>query len=63
MSFLRNLFGRSKLDGDALARSSEKAEYAQIELLAAFQSARPLHEAKTQQLWSRVLPRPLALSP
>lgn len=57
MSFLRNLFGRSKLDGDALARSSEKAEYAQIELLAAFQPARPLHDAKIQQLWSRVLPR------
>lgn len=58
MSFLRNLFGRNKLDGDALACSSEKAEYAQIELLAAFQPARPLHDAKTQQLWSRVLPRP-----
>jgi hypothetical protein len=57
MSFLRNLFGRSKLEGDALARSGEKADYAQIELLAAFQTARPLHDAKTQQLWNRVLSR------
>lgn len=57
MSFLRNLFGRSKLDGEALARSREKAEYAQIELLAAFHPARSLHDAKSQQLWNRILPR------
>ena len=58
MSFLRNLFGRNKLDGEALARSTEKADYAQIELLAAFQPARSLHDSMTQQIWNRVLPRP-----
>ena len=58
MSFLRNLFGRAKLDGAALACSTEKADYAQIELLAAFHTPRPLHDTMTQQLWNRVLPRP-----
>lgn len=60
MSFLRNLFGRAKLDGAALARSTEKAEYAQIELLAAFRTPRSLHDAMTQALWNRVLPHPYA---
>ena len=58
MSFLRNLFGRAKLDGEALARSTEKADYAQIELLAAFRTPRAVHDPMTQQLWNRVLPRP-----
>lgn len=60
MSFLRNLFGRAKLDGAALARSTEKAEYAQIELLAAFRTPRPQHDAMTQALWNRVLPHSYA---
>lgn len=60
MSFLRNLWGRSKLNGEALARSTEKADYAQIELLAAFRTPRPLHDTMTQSLWNRVLPRAYA---
>lgn len=57
MSFLRNLLGRAKLNGEALARSTEKVDYAQIELLAAFRTPRALHDPLTQQLWNRVLPR------
>lgn len=62
MSFFRNLFGRPKLDGEALVRSSTKADYAQIELLAAFRTPGSQHEMLTQQLWNRVLPRPYAES-
>ena len=58
MGFLRKLFGASRLDGAALASSTEKAEYAQIELLSRFQTRQPLHEAAEQQLWNRVLPQP-----
>ncbi len=58
MSFLRNLFGHAKLDGTALARSTELAEYAQIELLAAFRSPRGQHDTSERQQWSRILPRP-----
>ncbi|MBX3010797.1 MAG: hypothetical protein KF832_04785 [Caldilineaceae bacterium] len=58
MSFLRNLWKRSTLDGAAMAQSAEKAEYAQIELLAAFRAPRSLHDTLTQQQWNRVLPRP-----
>ena len=43
MSFLKNLFGGTKLDGTALAHSKELKEYAQIALLAEFQPPRPLH--------------------
>lgn len=57
MSFLRTLFGRSKADGEAMTRSAEKADYAQIELLAAFRLPRALHDAQAQHLWSRILPR------
>jgi hypothetical protein len=60
MSFLKKLFGGAKLDGAALARSSNKEEYAQIELLAAFVQPRPLHEPAEQQRWNRVLSRPYA---
>ena len=60
MSFLRNLFGRAKLDGAALAHSTEKVDYAQIELLATFRTPRPAHDPMTQQLWNRVLPRSYA---
>ncbi len=58
MSFLKRLFGGNQLDGNALAESSNIADYAQIGLLAAFAQARPLHEAAEQQRWSRILPRP-----
>lgn len=58
MGFLRKLFGASRLDGAALAASSEKAEYSQIELLTHFQTRRPQHEGLEQQLWNRVLPQP-----
>jgi hypothetical protein len=57
MSLLKKLFGGSSLDGMALATSAEKADYAQIALLAAFVQPRPLHEAGEQQRWGRVLPR------
>lgn len=58
MSFLRNLFGRSKLDGAAMARSSAIADYAQIGLLADFRTPRNPHDASEQQQWSRILPQP-----
>lgn len=58
MSFLKNLFGRSKLDGNALIHSSEKSDYAQIELLGHFETPRKLHEDREQRHWERVLPRP-----
>jgi hypothetical protein len=57
MSFLKNLFGFKKLDGEALAQSTEKRDYAQMELLSLFQMPRPAHDAATQQRWNRVLPR------
>lgn len=60
MSFLKHLFGSHKLDGDQLVHSQELKEYAQIDLLAQFDPPRSLHEAKEQQRWSRVLPRPYA---
>ena len=56
MSFLRKLFSRRSLDGEQLARSEDKREYGQIELLSQFITARPLHDAPDQQRWSRVLP-------
>jgi hypothetical protein len=58
MSFLRKIFGGNNLNGEELARSSEKRDYAQIELLAAFQEPHQLHDQAEQQRWSRVLPRP-----
>jgi len=57
MSFLKNLFGRSKLDGDGLAQSLDVSEYAQIELLGHFETPRKLHEDREQRQWERVLPR------
>lgn len=57
MSFLRNLFGSRKLDGVALAESTVKSEYAQIDLLSRFREPRPLHDEPEQQRWTRVLPR------
>lgn len=58
MSFLKNLFGGAKLDGDALVQSKELKEYAQIALLAEFITPRALHDAAIQSRWSRVLPKP-----
>lgn len=62
MSFLRNLFGRAKVGGEAMARSQDKADYAQIELVAAFRTRRGPHDMPAQQLWNRVLPRAYAAS-
>jgi hypothetical protein len=62
MNFLRNIFGRTKLDGEAMALSRDRAEYAQIDLLAAFRTPRRQHEMLVQQQWNRVLPRPYAES-
>lgn len=61
MSFLRRFLGSSKsLDGEQLARSSELEDYAQIDLLAHFHGAHPLHTPADQQRWSRILPHPYA---
>ena len=57
MSFLKRIFG-PKLDGDALAQSPIKAEYAQIDLLARFSGGASLASEKTRPRWNRVLPRP-----
>ena len=59
MSFLRKLFGRApSLDGEAMATSIDKADYAQIALLTEFATGRALHEGLEQQLWARALPQP-----
>ena len=58
MGFLKKLFGGAKLEGAALARSPEKADYAQIELLAHFAQAAAEHSPTLQQRWNRVLPQP-----
>jgi len=57
MSFLKNLFGRNTLDGDALARSSDISDYARLELLGHFETPRQLHEDREKQRWERTLPR------
>ncbi len=62
MSFLRNLFGRTKMDGAVMAVSHDIADYAQIELLAAFRTPRAQHDVSEQQQWSRILPRAYAES-
>lgn len=59
MSFLKRLFG-PKLDGQTLARSPERSDYAQIGLLATFVDGAPTADAKRQQAWSRALPRSYA---
>jgi hypothetical protein len=60
MSFLKKLFGSSQLDGEALAQSPQREQYAQIELLNAFAAPRPLHEDREQKQWERALPRAYA---
>ena len=56
MGFFKKLFG-GKLDGAALAQSTDKRDYAQIDLLARFDPAAPLQDASLRQRWTRVLPR------
>ena len=60
MNFLNKLFGRNMLDGDQLACSEQKRDYAQIDLLSQFVESRAEHEPKEVQRWNRVLPRPYA---
>ncbi|MEM7133294.1 MAG: hypothetical protein AAF702_43750 [Chloroflexota bacterium] len=57
MNLFKSLFGK-KLNGEALAHSSEMADRAQIELLLEFKDGAPSHDTLTQQRWSRVLPQP-----
>ena len=57
MGFLQKLFGGSKLDGDKLARSADKSDFAQVDLLSQFVEPRLLHDPLTQQRWNRILPR------
>jgi hypothetical protein len=58
MSFLKNIFGRSKLDGEALALSQKLEEYAQLHLLSHFETPAPLHNESERKRWDKVLPRP-----
>lgn len=60
MGFLKKFFGSAPLDGEKLALSTQKSDYAQIELLAAFDPPRAQHSAAEKQRWSRVLPQPYA---
>lgn len=57
MQLFKHFFG-ARVDGMALAHSTELKEYAQIDLLAQFATPRPLHDATLQRDWSRVLPKP-----
>ncbi len=57
MSFLRNLFGRGRLNLLDLATSSDLAEYAQVDLLRRFETPRPLDDERTRRRWEEVLPR------
>jgi hypothetical protein len=58
MGFFTRLLSGGKLDGEKLARSAEKSEYAQIALLGEFAEGRTLHSPSERQRWSRVLPKP-----
>lgn len=60
MGFLKKLFGNAKLDGAALARSTEKADYAHIALLATFVEPQADPPLAVQQRWGRVLPQSYA---
>lgn len=60
MSFLKKIFGGTKLDANALLHSTELKQVAQLDLLMRFREARPLHEPVEQQRWSRSLPQPYA---
>ena len=60
MGFLKKLFGNAKLDGAALARSAEKADYAHIALLAYFAEPQTDPSLAVQQRWGRVLPQSYA---
>ncbi len=56
MSFLKRIFG-PKLDGDALAQSPSKADYAQIDLLSRFGGGAAPASEKERLRWNRALPR------
>lgn len=56
MSFLKRFFG-AKADGNALAESTDRSEYAQIHLLMLFEDGAFAPDEKEEQRWSRVLPR------
>lgn len=58
MGFLKKMFGGAALDGEKMAQSTVKGEYAQIELLGAFDPPRALHTSGERQRWSRALPHP-----
>ncbi len=59
MNVFKRLFGKSaSLDGQQLAQSNDKREYAQIHLLVEFVQPRKLHDVGDQQRWSRVLAQP-----
>lgn len=61
MGFLKKMFGGGSPaapDGVELARSSDKADYAQAALLAEFDPPRALHAPADRTRWSRVLPHP-----
>lgn len=58
MGFLKKLFGGSAaLDGPKLAASAEKAEYAQIDLLARFEQPAAPASVGERSRWGRVLPQ------
>ena len=59
MSFLKKIFGGgSKLDADAILHSTDPKQVAQLDFLMHFSEPRPLHDAATQQRWTRALPQP-----
>lgn len=58
MGLLKRLFGGAPaLDLNRLAASTTLSEYAQLDLLAGFDPARPLDTPALRQRWSRVLPQ------
>jgi hypothetical protein len=57
MSLFKKIFGGANLNGEELACSLEKRDYAQVALLATFQEPHRLHDQAEQQRWNRVLPR------
>jgi hypothetical protein len=57
MGFFKRVFGSGGMDGAKLAASSDKGEYAQIELLGCFESADALAPLAERQRWGRVLPQ------
>jgi hypothetical protein len=61
MGFLKKMFGGGSPaapDGVKLAPSADKADYAQVALLAEFDPPRALHAPAERTRWSRALPHP-----